>query len=101
MALGDTNHQAAKRLGTTEAGTRMAVHRAIRKLDARSTVHAVHLAVLHGLIGWYEDCGDRTAYRRHLRNGEPPCPKCRRANASGIAHWREQNLSDPTRNEER
>ncbi|MEZ5374813.1 MAG: WhiB family transcriptional regulator [Microthrixaceae bacterium] len=30
-------------------------------------------------------CGTEVAYRRHLRNGERPCERCRRANAIATA----------------
>ena len=35
-----------------------------------------------------QPCGTTAAYRRHVRNGEPPCRACREAEAG---RWRKQN----------
>jgi hypothetical protein len=40
-----------------------------------STYHTTECAVL-------PECGDNTAYERHLRKGEAPCAACRAAHAA-------------------
>lgn len=87
MACGDTYRQAGHRMGLTASGAQSRAESAIHKLGALSITHAVHLAGMRGLIGWYRDCGSRYAYRRHLRNGEVPCAPCRCANASVHSRW--------------
>lgn len=68
--------------GTSENTAKATAQHALVKLGAVSIAQAVHIAGMDGLIGWYRDCGDRRAYRRHIRNGESPCLLCRRANTA-------------------
>lgn len=57
----------------------------VAALRARNITHAVHLAHRCGLLSPYDDCGDRGAYLRHLRRGEPTDVRCRAANARYVA----------------
>lgn len=60
----------------------------IRKTCARiyeimgvsTAAQAVRNGLLAGHIGPYEDCGLLSAYRRHIRRGEPICAACKRGN---------------------
>jgi len=36
----------------------------------------------------YPNCGDRSAYYRHLRNGTPTCRPCKDALAKSMNKWR-------------
>lgn len=66
-------------------------------LGARNITHAVHLATLSGLIGARIDCGDRPAYLRHLRRGEPTDLACRLANARHSVEQRAARLAPQER----
>ncbi len=39
----------------------------------------------------YPNCGDRSAYYRHLRNGTPTCRPCRDAAAAAMDEYRHKN----------
>lgn len=88
LAHGDTHAVIAKRLGITVNGLSTGtVRHFLRKLGASSVNQAVYIATRQGLIGDWPDCGiDRSAYLRHLRRKEAPCPACKRVNAEhGVA----------------
>jgi DNA-binding CsgD family transcriptional regulator len=80
-AQGLTYNQIRARLGITAGSVRASIRNACARLGAANTAHAVHLATLWGLIGWYPDCGDHNAYLRHRWWGEPPDRKCLDAHA--------------------
>ena len=42
-------------------------------------------------------CGTRAAYKRHHRNGEPPCAECREAEAAARRPGREPRFRLPVK----
>jgi len=40
-------------------------------------------------------CGTRSAYKRHLAQGEEPCAACREANAAASSRWRNRKAAVP------
>ena len=95
-AQGLTIAATARAMDKSAPAVQDARHRLLKKLDAASIVHAVHLAGMAGLIGQYPDCGDRAAYLRHLRRREPACLACRAANAVHEADRRAGRLATRT-----
>lgn len=87
LAQGKTYAAMAREWKITEKGAASSGHRLLVKLGAAVAAQAVHIGMCRGLIGMYEDCGDRAAYLRHLARREPADPKCLLANA---VHSREQ-----------
>lgn len=51
------------------------------RLGTRNLIHSVAHGIITGVIGPYQDCGERRAYLRHLRRSETPCVACRVANS--------------------
>jgi DNA-binding CsgD family transcriptional regulator len=77
-ALGFTQRETARELGTTWQSVAHSGRMAMRKLDARSMAHAVHLAGIAKLISPYP-CGDYRTYTWHLNHGVPLDEACRAA----------------------
>lgn len=82
LATGMTYAAVGRKLIVSEARARGIGHEIVTKLGVKNVVQAVHVAGMTGLIGMYPWCGDRAAYQRHLRRGETPCVKCRKAEAA-------------------
>lgn len=95
VAEGATYRQIARDWVLSEVTVRGLGHRLLRKLDANTIAHAVHLAHVRGVIGPYPDCGDRAAYQRHIRRREPTDPACRAANARWAVQQRAGLLALP------
>lgn len=45
----------------------------------------------------YPNCGDRSAYYRHLRNGTPTCRPCKDALAKSMDAWRHRTGKSKSR----
>lgn len=93
-AQGLTIAATARAMSKSAPAVQDARHRLLGKLGAASLVQAVHIAGMAGLIGQYEDCGDRAAYLRHLRRREDACLACRAANARHEADRRAGRLAN-------
>lgn len=89
VAHGATYRELAADWGIAEITVRGYGHRLMRALGASTIAHAVHIAHSRGLIGPKPDCGDRAAYRRHVRRGESTDMACRLANTEYWAECRE------------
>ena len=78
LSIGRGRDVIAGDIGCTKGSVNNACLRMFRKLDAVTSAQAVRNGLLGGHIGPYENCGSRTAYRRHLRDDEPVCAACKR-----------------------
>ncbi|MFF0588480.1 LuxR C-terminal-related transcriptional regulator [Streptomyces sp. NPDC003781] len=84
VANGETYRQLASDWGVAELSVRATGARVLRKFDANSIAHAVHLAHLAGILR-RERHGDHAGFTAHVRRGEDPwactqgCPEGERA----------------------
>ena len=74
-ALGETYAETGRRIFITEKSVSNVATRIMRKLDAKTMPHAVHLAYQFGLLR-RERHGDHAGYAAHTRRGETPCDAC-------------------------
>lgn len=93
-AQGFTAAAIARRMSTPEsplsaAGAQDLLHKCNVKLRSRDTTHSVFLAMTHGLIGPYLDCGTRRAWLRHIRRQQQTCIACRKANTEYVRTQRD------------
>lgn len=75
-ANGETYRQMASDWGVEEITVRTTGARVLRKLDANTIAHAVHLAHNAGLLR-RERHGDHAGYAAHLYRGEEACDLCK------------------------
>jgi DNA-binding CsgD family transcriptional regulator len=78
LSVGRTRDDIAEDVQCTKGSVNNACIRMFRMLDAVTSAQAVRNGLLNGHIGPYENCGTRSAYRRHLQNDEPVCAACKR-----------------------
>jgi DNA-binding CsgD family transcriptional regulator len=74
-ANGETYAETASRIFITEKSVSNVATRIMRKLDAKSMPHAVHLAWEAGLFR-RERHGDHAGFAAHRYRGEEPCEAC-------------------------
>lgn len=94
LSQGFTMAEAAKFLGLSGGGLRKLGHTVRAKISARTSAHAVAVALSSALIGPEEECGTLDGYAAHRRVPQDPCAACRRAHteraerkyAYGLAH---------------
>lgn len=95
LSVGRNRDDIAKDIPCTRGSVNNACIRMFRMLGAVTSAQAVRNGFLGGHIGPYENCGTRSAYRRHLREDEPVCAACKRgarerADAEASSHIRTQ-----------
>ncbi|MFI5992442.1 helix-turn-helix transcriptional regulator [Streptomyces sp. NPDC051362] len=74
-ANGETYAETASRIFITEKSVSNVATRVMRKLDAKSMPHAVHLAYQAGLFR-RERHGDHAGFAAHRYRDEEPCEAC-------------------------
>lgn len=94
-ANGETYAETARRIFITEKSVSNVARRVMRKLDARTMPHAVHLAWQAGILR-RERHGDHAGFTAHVRRGEDPwacqqgCPEGERAYRTGRRQQRKE-----------
>lgn len=78
VAQGLTLDQTGARLGITHYAVKLRLHRAMARLGARNSTHAVFLACRAGILdGRPQHHGDHNGYEAHVRRGDQICQPCR------------------------
>lgn len=95
VADGETYAETSHRIFITEKSVSNVATRVMRKLDARSMPHAVHLAHLAGILR-QERHGDHAGYVAHTRRRETPCDACVQGELDYQAERREMRRQQRT-----
>lgn len=78
VAQGYTLERAGRQLGVSRNAVKLRLHRAMARLGAENSTHAVYLACLAGVLdGRPQRHGDHAGYEAHRKRGEEICQPCR------------------------
>jgi DNA-binding CsgD family transcriptional regulator len=93
-ANGETYAETASRIFITEKSVSNVATRVMRKLDAKSMPHAVHLAYQAGLFR-RERHGDHAGFAAHRYRDEEPCEACWAGERAYRAEQRQKRRQEP------
>jgi DNA-binding CsgD family transcriptional regulator len=94
-ANGETYAETASRIFITEKSVSNVATRVMRKLDAKSMPHAVHLAYQAGLFR-RERHGDHAGFAAHRYREEEPCDDCWAGERAYRAEQRQRRRQEAT-----